>query len=31
MLSYDKRWHKARLVRNLESGLDYERIEVELV
>ena len=30
MLSYDKRWHKARLGRSLEHGFDYERIEIVL-
>lgn len=28
MLSFDKRWHKARLARSTERGYDYERIEV---
>ena len=30
MLSYDKRWHKARLGRSLEHGFDYERIEISI-
>ena len=28
MLSYGRRWHRARLGRSLEHGFDYERIEV---
>ena len=31
MLSYDKRWRKARLERRLETGLDYERIAVAFI
>ena len=28
MLSYDKRWHKARLERSVENGFDFERVEI---
>jgi hypothetical protein len=30
MLSYEKRWHKVSLVRTIEAGFDFERIEVNM-
>jgi hypothetical protein len=31
MISFDRRWHAARLVRVIEAGYDYERIELSLL
>jgi hypothetical protein len=31
MLSFDKRWHKARLERSIETGFDYERVAITFV
>lgn len=30
MISFQKRWHTARMLRVLESGYDYERVEITL-
>lgn len=31
MISFDRRWHAAKLVRVIESGYDYERVELSLI
>ena len=31
MISFDRRWHAAKLLRVIEAGYDYERIEISLL
>jgi hypothetical protein len=31
MISFDRRWHAARLLRVTETGYDYERVEITLL